>query len=61
MADRSSHHETGEFTRFFDRPVTAEIVMVVIWGLFIMSFLDVKLPADLSLSNASASVPSQAR
>ncbi len=61
MTNRTSRHETGQLTRFFDRPITAEIFMVVIWALFIMSFLDVKLPTDLSPSNASASVPSQAR
>ena len=61
MADGTSHHEPGVFTRFFDRPVTAEISIVVIWALFIMTFLDVKLPTDLLPSNASASVSSRAR
>ncbi len=60
MADGTSHHEPGVITRFFDRPVTAEIFIALVWAFFLAGITNVKLPTDLLPSNASASVSSRA-
>ena len=44
--------------RNFDRPLAAEIFVGLVWVLFIAGVLGIKLPADLGLSHAWASVSS---